>query len=89
MIAFDLGWHGMTGATFPATFSARRRGYGPMVPGVMAIPTQSSWCPLYDRNPQRFVPNIYTARLSDYVKAKQRIYASPHYPSRIEMPLMP
>jgi 2,2-dialkylglycine decarboxylase (pyruvate) len=39
VIAFDLAWHGMTGAAFPTTFSASRRGYGPSAPGVMAIPT--------------------------------------------------
>ena len=39
IIAFDLAWHGMTGGTFPTTFSASRRGYGPTMPGVMAIPT--------------------------------------------------
>jgi 2,2-dialkylglycine decarboxylase (pyruvate) len=39
VVAFDLAWHGMTGAAFPITFSAGRRGYGPSLPGVMAIPT--------------------------------------------------
>lgn len=39
VIAFDLAWHGMTGAAFPTTFSAKRRGYGPLQPGVMALPT--------------------------------------------------
>ncbi|MEO3387780.1 aspartate aminotransferase family protein [Mesorhizobium sp. CAU 1741] len=39
VVAFDLAWHGMTGAAFPTTFSANRRGYGPQIPGVMAIPT--------------------------------------------------
>lgn len=39
ILAFDLAWHGMTGATFPTTFSANRRGYGPAMSGVMAIPT--------------------------------------------------
>ena len=39
VIAFDLAWHGMTGAAFPTTFSANRRGYGPQLPGVMALPT--------------------------------------------------
>lgn len=38
-VAFDLAWHGMTGAAFPTTFSAKRVGYGPQIPGVMAIPT--------------------------------------------------
>jgi 2,2-dialkylglycine decarboxylase (pyruvate) len=39
LVAFDLAWHGMTGAAFPTTFSAKRKGYGPQMPGVMAIPT--------------------------------------------------
>lgn len=39
VVAFDLAWHGMTGAAFPVTFSAQRRGYGPAIPGVMAVPT--------------------------------------------------
>lgn len=39
IVAFDLAWHGMTGSTFPTTFSASRRGYGPAMPGVMALPT--------------------------------------------------
>lgn len=39
VVAFDLAWHGMTGAAFPTTFSTNRRGYGPPMPGVMALPT--------------------------------------------------
>ncbi|MET0337256.1 MAG: aspartate aminotransferase family protein [Caulobacter sp.] len=39
VVAFDLAWHGMTGAAFPTTFSANRKGYGPPMPGVMALPT--------------------------------------------------
>ncbi len=39
LVAFDLAWHGMTGAAFPTTFSAKRKGYGPQMPGVMALPT--------------------------------------------------
>jgi hypothetical protein len=35
---------------------------------------QSTWFPLYDRNPQTFVPNIFAAKPSDYVKATQRVY---------------
>jgi putative CocE/NonD family hydrolase len=53
------------------------------------VQIQSSLFPLYDRNPQRFVPNIFTAKKSDYVKATQRIYASAKYPSRIELPVIP
>lgn len=53
------------------------------------VQIQSSWFPLYDRNPQSFVPNIFTAKKSDYVKATQRIYSSAKYPSRIELPVIP
>ena len=42
------------------------------------VEVQSSWFPLYDRNPQRFVPNIMTAAPEDYQKATQRIYGSSH-----------
>jgi hypothetical protein len=42
------------------------------------VQVQSSWFPLYDRNPQTFVPNIMTAQPSDYKPAEQRIYASSH-----------
>jgi uncharacterized protein len=42
------------------------------------VEVQSSWFPLYDRNPQRFVPNIMTAAPEDFQKATQRIYGSSH-----------
>ena len=35
---------------------------------------QSSWFPLYDRNPQTFVPNIFFAKPADYQRATQRIF---------------
>jgi uncharacterized protein len=48
------------------------------------VQVQSSWFPLYDRNPQTFVDNIFFARPEDYKKATQRIYHS----SYIELPLV-
>jgi hypothetical protein len=48
------------------------------------VQVQSSWFPLYDRNPQTFVPNIFFAQPGDYKKATQRIYHS----SYIELPLV-
>ncbi|WP_322404725.1 CocE/NonD family hydrolase [Massilia luteola] len=48
------------------------------------VQVQSSWFPLYDRNPQTFVPNIFFARPGDYKKATQRIYHS----SYVELPLV-
>ena len=49
---------------------------------------QSSWFPLYDRNPQTFVPNIFWAKPGDYQKAVQRIYHVGAQASFIEMPLV-
>ena len=52
------------------------------------VQIQSSWFPLYDRNPQTFVPSIFWARPGDYRKAVQRIYHSPQEASFIELPLV-
>ncbi|MFN2480270.1 MAG: CocE/NonD family hydrolase, partial [Pyrinomonadaceae bacterium] len=52
------------------------------------VQVQSSWFPLYDRNPQTFVPNIFWAKPGDYRKATQRIYHAPGQASFIEMPLV-
>ncbi|HEU4763710.1 MAG TPA: CocE/NonD family hydrolase [Gemmatimonadales bacterium] len=49
------------------------------------VQVQSSWFPLYDRNPQTFVPNIFEARASDYRPAEQRVWHSAQYPSRVEV----
>ena len=48
------------------------------------VQVQSSWFPLYDRNPQTFVPNIFWAKPADYRKAVQRIYST----SFIELPVV-
>jgi len=53
------------------------------------VQVQSSWFPLYDRNPQTFVPNIFWAKPADYRKATQRIYHTPGQASFIELPLVP
>jgi putative CocE/NonD family hydrolase len=54
----------------------------------LMVQIQSSWFPLYDRNPQTFVPNIFWARPEDYRKAVQRIYHAPQQASFIELPLV-
>jgi putative CocE/NonD family hydrolase len=53
------------------------------------VQVQSSWFPLYDRNPQSFVPNIFWAKPGDYRKALQRIYHAPDRASFIELPIVP
>ena len=52
------------------------------------VQIQSSWFPLYDRNPQTFVPNIFWAKPEDYQKATQRIYHAPGEASAIELPVV-
>jgi uncharacterized protein len=52
------------------------------------IQVQSSWFPLYDRNPQTFVPNIFWAKPEDYRKATQRIYHEQGRASFVELPLV-
>ncbi|MGB9077371.1 MAG: CocE/NonD family hydrolase [Terracidiphilus sp.] len=52
------------------------------------VQIQSSWFPLYDRNPQTFVPNIFWAKPGDYQKATQRIYHAPGAASSIELPIV-
>jgi uncharacterized protein len=52
------------------------------------IQVQSTWFPLIDRNPQKFVPNIFEANETDYIKATQRVYFSAQYPTYIELPVM-
>ena len=53
------------------------------------VQIQSTWFPVIDRNPQKFVPSIYQAKASDYVPATQRVYCSPKLPSHIVLPVMP
>ncbi len=53
------------------------------------IQVQSSWFPMIDRNPQTFIPNIYDAKDSDFIKATHTIYFSEKYPTRIDLPVMP
>ena len=53
------------------------------------VQVQSTWFPLYDRNPQKFVPNIFEARDADYQEATQHIYRSKRYPSSVEIMTLP
>ncbi|HXI04515.1 MAG TPA: CocE/NonD family hydrolase [Candidatus Saccharimonadales bacterium] len=52
------------------------------------VQVQSTWFPLYDRNPQSFVPSIFQAKAEDYRKAVQRIYHAPGRASFVELPLV-
>lgn len=48
------------------------------------IQVQSSWFPIIDRNPQKYIPNIFEAKETDFIKAEQRVY----YNTYIELPIM-
>ena len=52
------------------------------------VQIQSSWFPLYDRNPQTFVPNIMFAKPESYVKATHRVWHTPGTASAIEFPVI-
>ncbi|HUX27873.1 MAG TPA: CocE/NonD family hydrolase [Terracidiphilus sp.] len=55
---------------------------------TVMVEIQSTWFPLYDRNPQTFVPNIMTAKPEDYKPATITIYSDPDHDSNLLMPLM-
>ena len=50
---------------------------------------QSTWFPLIDRNPQTYVPNIYRAKATDFRPATQRVFRTDHYPTAIELTVLP
>ena len=52
------------------------------------VQVQSTWFPIIDRNPQKYVPNIFEAKPSDYIKRTQRIYRTKQYPSNVEIPVV-
>lgn len=54
----------------------------------LMIQVQSSWFPIIDRNPQKYVPNIFEAKGSDFIKATQTIYCNDQFASYIELPIM-
>jgi len=54
----------------------------------LMVQVQSAWFPLYDRNPQTFVPNIFYAKPEDYKKATERIYHSADKASFVELPVV-
>ncbi len=52
------------------------------------IQVQSTWFPVIDRNPQKYVPNIFEANETDFIKAEHRIYFNAKFPTYIELPVM-
>lgn len=67
---------------FPANDHVFKKGHRIMVQ------VQSTWFPIIDRNPQRFVPNIFFAKESDFQQATQRVYRSGKNASHIAVPVV-
>lgn len=67
---------------FPANDHTFKKGHRIMVQ------VQSTWFPIIDRNPQKFVPNIFKATDADFQKATQRVYHSGGNASYIELPVI-
>ncbi|MFC7676822.1 aspartate aminotransferase family protein [Mycolicibacterium sp. GCM10028919] len=57
VVSFDRSWHGMTSGAASATFSAGRRGYGPLMPGNLTLPTPNAY-----RSPFRHPDGSYDWR---------------------------
>ena len=53
------------------------------------VQVQSTWFPFIDRNPQKYVPNIYEAKDSDFIKATHRVYQNEKYPTALEVGVLP
>jgi putative CocE/NonD family hydrolase len=71
--------------TIPLNWSHHRFKKGHRV----MVQVSSTWFPLYDRNPQKYVPNIFEATDADFRKATQRVYRTAQYPSRVELTVLP
>jgi putative CocE/NonD family hydrolase len=52
------------------------------------VQVQSTWFPIIDRNPQTFVPNIFEATEAAFKAATHRVYRTPQYPSRVDVPVV-
>jgi uncharacterized protein len=55
----------------------------------LMVQVQSTWFPLYDRNPQTWVPNIFKAKAADFRAQTHRVWHTPAHPSRVEVTVVP
>jgi uncharacterized protein len=72
----------------PLTWSLHTQDYTFKKGHRIMVQVQSTWFPIIDRNPQKFVPNIFTATDADYQKATIKIYRSARYPSHVTVPVV-
>ena len=55
----------------------------------LMVQVQSTWFPLYDRNPQTFVANIFDAKAADFQAQEHRVWHTTRYPSHLVLPVLP
>jgi len=72
-------------AVLPYTIDLHQQNYRFLKGHRIMVQVQSTWFPLYDRNPQTFVPNIFLARKSDFKAQTERIYRTATQASRVEV----
>jgi len=70
------------------TFSLHTQNYTFRRGHRVMVQVQSTWFPIIDRNPQRFVPNIFEATAEDFHAATHRVYRTSRYPSRVTIPVV-
>lgn len=75
-------------AVLPYTVDLHQQAYRFLKGHRIMVQVQSTWFPLYDRNPQTFVANIFHAQPRDFAVATQRIYHTAEFPSRVDIDVM-
>jgi predicted acyl esterase len=55
----------------------------------LMVQVQSTWFPMYDRNPQTFVPNIFTAPAESFQRARHCVHRSPDHASYLSFAVLP
>ncbi len=73
----------------PFTVDLHQQVYRFLAGHRIMVQVQSTWFPLYDRNPQTYVPNIFEAKASDFRLATHRIYHGPKAPSHVAVGVLP
>jgi len=73
----------------PYTVDLRQQSYTFRAGHRIMVQVQSTWFPLYDRNPQTFVTNIFLAHPEDYRPQVHRVHRTARYPSNVEIDVLP
>jgi len=75
-------------AVLPYTVDLHQQAYTFRKGHRIMVQVQSTWFPLYDRNPQTFVPNIFKARASDYRARTHAVHHAARHPSHVEVQVL-